>query len=98
MKPVMCNRRLRNCESSADRIRSITTIRSRPGRSSLTGACSMFNSHKPALLLCAGMIAAGGSLARAAEPGFYGYGDQPTPAQISVWNFDARDDDGVGLT
>ena len=57
----------------------------------------MFNSRKPALLLCAGMIAASGSLARAAEPGFYGYGNQPTPAQITGWNIDVRGDDGVGL-
>ena len=57
----------------------------------------MFSSRKPALLLCAGMIAAGGSLARAAEPGFYGYGDQPTPAQITGWNIDVRGDDGAGL-
>ena len=57
----------------------------------------MFSSRKPALLLCAGMIAAGGSLARAAEPGFYGYGDQPTPAQITGWNIELRGDDGVGL-
>jgi mono/diheme cytochrome c family protein len=57
----------------------------------------MFSSRKPALLLCASMIAAGGTLARAAEPGFYGYGDQPTPAQITGWNIDARGDDGVGL-
>ena len=57
----------------------------------------MFSSRKPALLLCAGMIAAGGTLARAAEPGFYGYGDQPTPAQITGWNIDVRGDDGAGL-
>ena len=57
----------------------------------------MFSSRKPALLFCAGMIAAGGALARAAEPGFYGYGDQPTPAQITGWNIDVRGDDGVGL-
>ncbi len=57
----------------------------------------MFSSRKPALLLCAGMIAAGGTLARAAELGFYGYGDQPTPAQITGWNIDVRGDDGAGL-
>jgi len=57
----------------------------------------MFSSRKPALLLCAGMIAAGGTLARAAEPGFYDYGDQPTPAQITGWDIDVRGDDGVGL-
>ena len=57
----------------------------------------MFSSRKPALLFCAGIIAAGGALARAAEPGFYGYGDQPTPAQITGWNIDVRGDDGAGL-
>ena len=55
----------------------------------------MFSSRKPTLLLCAGMIAAGGSLARAAEPGFYGYGNQPTPAQITGWNIDVRGDDEI---
>ena len=49
------------------------------------------------LLLCAGMIAATFSFARAAEPGYYSYGDKATPAQIAGWNIDARGDDGAGL-
>ena len=45
-RPAMCSRPSRNCERCAARIRSITTIRSRPGRSSRTGACSMFSSAR----------------------------------------------------
>jgi S-disulfanyl-L-cysteine oxidoreductase SoxD len=56
----------------------------------------MFSSRKRLWLLCAGMIVAG-SFARAAEPGYYGYGHKPTPEQIAGWNIDARGDDGVGL-
>src|SRR3954469_11599491 len=93
----MSSRRLRNCESNADRIRSITTIRSRPGRSSRTGACSMFSSRRLSLLLCAGMIVADSSFARAAEPGYYGYGEKATPAEIAGWDIDVRGDDGAGL-
>src|SRR5512136_2197280 len=97
MNPAMCSRRLRNCESSAERIRSITIIRSRPGRSSRTGACSMFSSRKLSLLLGAGMIAAAGAFASAAEPGHFGYGQKATPEQIAGWDIDARGDDGAGL-
>src|SRR4030088_452528 len=98
MRPAMCSRRLRNCERSVDRIRFITTIRSRPGRSSLTGACSMFSSRKRSLLLCMGMIVAAGTIAHAAEPGYYGYGEKASPAQIAGWDIDVRGDDGAGLT
>jgi mono/diheme cytochrome c family protein len=56
----------------------------------------MFSSRKRLLLLCAGLIAAT-SFARAAEPGYYGYGAKPTPEQIAGWNIDARGDDGAGL-
>src|SRR5665647_456120 len=97
MNPAMCSRRSRSCASSADRIRSITTIRSRPGRSSRTGACSMFSSRKLSLLLGVGMIAAGGAFASAAEPGRFGYGKTATPEQIAGWDIDARGDDGGGL-
>jgi S-disulfanyl-L-cysteine oxidoreductase SoxD len=57
----------------------------------------MFSSRKRALLLCAGMIAAAGSFARAAEPGFYGYGKTATPEQIAGWDIDVRGGDGAGL-
>jgi mono/diheme cytochrome c family protein len=56
----------------------------------------MFSSAKRLLLLCAGLIAAG-TAARAAEPGYYGYGANATPEQIKGWDIDARGDDGVGL-
>src|SRR5277367_3381366 len=93
----MCSRRSRSCASNADRIRSITTTRSRPGRSSLTGACSMFSFRRNSLLLGAAVLVAATSLAPAAEPGHYGYGEKPTPAQIAGWNIDVRGDDGEGL-
>src|SRR6185437_461632 len=96
-KPAMFSRRLRNCASNADRIRSITTIRSRPGRSSPTGACSMFSSRKRLLMLGAGMMVAAGAFAHAAEPGHFGYGQIATPEQIAGWDIDARGDDGLGL-
>src|ERR1700722_12581590 len=92
----MCSRRLPRYAESADRIRSITTIRSRPGRSSLTGACSMFNWRERSLLLSACMIAAA-SPASAEEPGHYGYGTVATLAQIAGWDIDVRGDDGAGL-
>src|SRR3984893_7381104 len=96
-RPVMCSRRLRSCESNADRIRSTTTIRSRPGRSSRTGACSMFSSRERTLLLPAGLVIAAGAIARAAEPGHYGYGETATPEQIAGWDIDVRGDNGAGL-
>src|ERR1700709_1103871 len=97
MRPAMWSRRLHNCERSVDRIRFITTIRSRPGRSSLTGACSMFSSRERCLLLCAGTIVAITGFANAAEPGHYGYGQSATPEQIAGWDIDVRGDDGAGL-
>src|SRR6202166_3669577 len=57
----------------------------------------MFSSRKRFLVLCAGMIAAASSFARAAEPGFYGYGKTATPEQIAGWDIDVRGDDGAGL-
>jgi S-disulfanyl-L-cysteine oxidoreductase SoxD len=57
----------------------------------------MFSSRKLSLLLCAGMIVAASSFARAAEPGYYGYGEKATPEQIAGWDIDVRGDDGAGL-
>jgi len=57
----------------------------------------MSSSVKRFLLLCAGMVAAAGTIALAAEPGYYGYGERATPEQISGWDIDARGEDGVGL-
>lgn len=57
----------------------------------------MSSSRKRALLLCAGMVAAAASIALAGEPGYYGYGEPATPAQIAGWDIDARGEDGVGL-
>ena len=56
----------------------------------------MSSSVKRVLLLCAGMLAAG-TVALAAEPGYYGYGERATPGQIAGWDIDARGKDGVGL-
>src|SRR5258708_35752088 len=93
----MCSRRSGSCARNAGRIRSITTIRSRPGRSSLTGACSMSRSRERRLLLSVGMMVAVSSFASAAEPGYYGYGTNATPEQIAGWDIDVRGDDGAGL-
>src|SRR6202051_4005404 len=93
----MCSRPSPNCARYAARIRSITTIRSRPGRSSRTGACSLFRSPRRALLLGAGLLIAANSFARAAEPGQFGYGEGATPAQIAGWDIDVRGSDGAGL-
>ena len=72
MQPTIAE--LRN---SADRIRSITTIRSRPGRSSRTGAFSMFSSRKLRLLLGAGnRRERAQSPARLHKPGHFGYGQK----------------------
>ena len=56
----------------------------------------MSSSVKRVLLLCAGMLAAG-TVALAAEPGYYGYGERATPGQTAGWDIDARGEDGVGL-
>src|SRR3984957_5846915 len=93
----MCSRRSQNCESNGDRIQSITTIRSRPGRSRRTGACSMSSSRKRSLLLAVGLMLAASAFARAAEPGPFGYGQIATPAQIAGWDIDVRGEDGAGL-
>src|SRR3984893_15095028 len=93
----MCSRRSQNCESNEDRIRSITTIRSRPGRARRTGGCSMSSLRKRSLLLGVGLMLAAGAIARAAEPGPFGYGQIATPAQIAGWDIDVRGEDGAGL-
>src|SRR5258708_13963339 len=100
-KPVTCNRPLRSYERSAEPIRSITTIRSRPGRSSLTGAYLMFSSREhsmlPGLGLILGQILSACPFAGAAESGHLGYGNKATPEQIAGWDIDVRGDDCVGL-
>ena len=60
-------------------------------------AYSMSRSRNHRLLLGAGLIAAAGTFAHAAEPGHYGYGNTASPAQIAGWDIDARGDDGAGL-
>jgi S-disulfanyl-L-cysteine oxidoreductase SoxD len=57
----------------------------------------MFSWRKRSMLLCIGMILAAGTIAHAAEPGYYGYGAKATPAQIAGWDIDVRGDDGAGL-
>jgi len=57
----------------------------------------MSSSHKAVLLLGAGLMLAACPLARAEEPGHFGYGQIATPAEIKGWNIDARGDDGAGL-
>jgi cytochrome c len=49
------------------------------------------------LLLGVGMLLAAGSIADAAEPGYYGYGAGATAEQIKGWDIDVRGDDGAGL-
>jgi len=49
------------------------------------------------LPLCAGLMAACGVAANAAERGYYGYGATATAEQIAGWDIDARGDDGAGL-
>src|SRR3984957_12849499 len=93
----MCSRPLRSYGSCAEQTRSITTIRSRPGRSSRTGACSMSSSRKAALLLGASLMLAACPFARAEQPGHFGYGQIATAAEIKGWDIDARGDDGAGL-
>jgi mono/diheme cytochrome c family protein len=57
----------------------------------------MFSSPKASRLLGAALLVAAGTLARATEPGHYGYGTTPTAAEIAGWNIDARGEDGAGL-
>ena len=57
----------------------------------------MYSSRKRCLLLAASLLAAGVACARAAEPGYFGYGSAATPAQIAGWDIDVRGQDGAGL-
>jgi mono/diheme cytochrome c family protein len=57
----------------------------------------MFSSRECSLLLCAGLTVATAALARAAEPGHYGYGTRPTAEQMAGWDIDVRGDDGAAL-
>ncbi|MGA7808445.1 c-type cytochrome [Bradyrhizobium sp.] len=57
----------------------------------------MSSSRRLPLLLSAGVIAAAGAFASAAEPGHFGYGQRATPEQIAGWDIDVRGDDGMGL-
>src|SRR4051794_23210592 len=101
----MCSRRSRTYGRAADQIRCITTTRSRPGKSSRTGACSMFSSGNRLLLLALSMMLPATSFATAAEPGHFGdqkpghfgYGLAATTEQIAGWDIDVRGDDGAGL-
>lgn len=58
----------------------------------------MSSSRELSLALGLAMIlAAAGPVARAAEPGYFGYGTPATPEQIAGWDIDARGGDGIGL-
>src|SRR5581483_1904172 len=91
----MCSRRSDSCARSAVRIRSITTIRFRPGRSSRTGACLMFKPLKFTLAMAGAVIFAFPACAEQKKP--FGYGTPATQQQIAGWDIDARGDDGAGL-
>jgi len=57
----------------------------------------MSSSRELILALGLALILAAGPGARAAEPGYFGYGTRATPEQIAGWDIDARGDDGAGL-
>jgi len=57
----------------------------------------MFSARERSAMLGLGLMLAAGPFARAAEPGYFGYGSKATPEQIAGWDIDARGDDGVGL-
>jgi cytochrome c len=57
----------------------------------------MSSSRELSGLLGLVMILAADTFARAAEPGYFGYGAKATPEQIAGWDIDARGSDGVGL-
>jgi len=57
----------------------------------------MSSSRELSLALGLALILAAGPGARAAEPGYFGYGTRATPEQIAGWDIDARGDDGAGL-
>ena len=57
----------------------------------------MSSSRELSLALGLALILGAGPGARAAEPGYFGYGTRATPEQIAGWDIDARGDDGAGL-
>src|SRR5437762_6230714 len=57
----------------------------------------MYSSREVTAALGLAMIVATATFARAAEPGYFGYGTKATPEQIAGWDIDARGDDGAGL-
>jgi mono/diheme cytochrome c family protein len=57
----------------------------------------MSNSRELSVALGLAILLAAGSGARAAEPGYFGYGAKATPEQIAGWDIDARGSDGFGL-
>ena len=81
VETAMYSRPSRSCARCAAPIRSTTTIRSRPGRSSRTARYTMSNSARRKLLSLALLVwcwpAAAGS------PGAFGYGKPATPAEIA---------------
>ena len=88
----------RAAQAARHRTRSITTIRSRPGRSSRTGASSMFSSRKRCLLLGAGHAGSPPAASPAPpSPAISATARAATPEQIAGWDIDVRGDDGAGL-
>ena len=57
----------------------------------------MSSSRELSAVVGLAMILAAGTGARAAEPGYFGYGTKATPEQIAGWDIDARGGDGAGL-
>ena len=57
----------------------------------------MSSSRELSAVVGLAMILAAGNCARAAEPGYFGYGTKATPEQIAGWDIDARGGDGAGL-
>jgi mono/diheme cytochrome c family protein len=57
----------------------------------------MSSSREVSAALGLAMIVATAMFARAAEPGYFGYGTKATPEQIAGWDIDARGGDGAGL-
>ena len=57
----------------------------------------MSSSRELSAALGLALILAAGTGARAAEPGYFGYGSKATPEQIAGWDIDVRGGDGVGL-
>src|SRR4030095_20487 len=87
-KPGMCNRRSRNCAPCVARARSITTPRSRRGRSTRRGRCGMFRLTDVA---CS-MLALVAAIAYAADAPRYSLSRAATPQEIAGWDIDVRPD------